>query len=87
VERRETEDLLDAMSYVAFKEASDRLSEEGKEVLRMLDAATTTWEIPAPDALGEAAGVDRLPEKEQMIIFSYIARESLIDSFREEEEE
>jgi hypothetical protein len=82
----EREELLDAMSFAAFKEASDRLSEEGNEILGMLDTATTVWEIPAPEAFDEAAGVDKLSEREQMIIFAYIARESLIDSFRQEED-
>jgi hypothetical protein len=36
----EKEELLDAMSFVAFKEAADRLSDQGNEVLRMLDVAT-----------------------------------------------
>jgi hypothetical protein len=53
----------------------------------MLDEATTTWEIPAPEAFGEAAGVDRLSEREQMVILAYIARVSLIDSFRQEGDE
>jgi hypothetical protein len=86
MEEWEKQALLDGMSFAAFQEASDRLSEEGKEVLRMLDAATTTWDIPPVDAFDEAAGVDGLSEREQMIIFAYIARESLIDSFRQEED-
>lgn len=87
MEEWEREELLDAMSYVAFKEAADRLSEDGNEVLRMLDAATHEWAIPADEAFSEAAGMDSLSKREQMIIIAYIARETLINSFRQEEDE
>ena len=80
------EELLDAMSFVAFKEAADRLSEQGNEVLRMLDVATSEWAIPAEEAFSEATGIDSLSKRDQMIITAYIARETLINSFRQEED-
>ena len=87
MEASEREELLDAMSFVAFKEAADRLSEEGNDVLRMLDVATASWGIPAEEAYSEAAGVDSLSEREQMIIHAYVARQTLINHFRNEEAE
>jgi hypothetical protein len=68
------EELPDAMSFVAFEEAADRLSEEGNEVLRMLDVATNEWAIPAEETFSEATGIDSLPKRDQMIIAAYIAR-------------
>jgi hypothetical protein len=75
------EELLDAMSFVAFKEAADRLSEQGNDVLSMLDVATNEWAVPAEEAFSEATGIDSLSKRVQMIITAYIARETLIDSF------
>jgi hypothetical protein len=74
------------MSFVAFKEATDRLGEEGNEVLSMLDVATNKWAIPAEEAFSEATGIDSLSKRDQMVITAYIARETLINSFRQEED-
>jgi hypothetical protein len=65
---------LNAMSFVAFKEAADSLSEEGNEVLRMLDVATNEWAIPVEEAFSEATGIDSLSKRDQLIITAYIAR-------------
>jgi hypothetical protein len=55
MEAWERGEMLDAMSFAAFKEAADQRSEEGKEVLRMLEAATTTtWGLPAEEAAAVA---------------------------------
>jgi hypothetical protein len=80
------DELLDAMSFVAFKEAADRLSEQGNEVLRMLDAAKKKWAIPLDEAFSEATGIDGLSKRDQIIITAYIARETLINLFRQEED-
>jgi hypothetical protein len=84
MEEWQRQELLDAMSFVAFKEATDRLSEQGNEVLSMLDVATKEWAIPADEAFSEAAGIDSLSKRDQMIITAYIARETLISRFRQE---
>jgi hypothetical protein len=53
----ERDELLDAMSFVAFKEAAGRLGEQGNEVLSMLGVATNKWAIPAEEAFSEATGI------------------------------
>jgi hypothetical protein len=77
-----SEVILDGMDLLASSEASQRLSSEGMEALRMVEHAAETLPGGAVEAWELAENVERLPENEIRAIETYLARTTLIDAAR-----
>jgi hypothetical protein len=75
------DELLQTMSFVAYMEAQNRLSNEGEEMLRML-AATESTDLDIVEAYRESAAFDALAPDDQTAIEVWLARETLIDEFK-----
>jgi hypothetical protein len=81
---KEQEALLRAMMMVARSEAHKHLSEAGREVLEMMDYASTRSGFSIADAYVESSATAGLSEHDKDIIKAYLARRTLIEAFREE---
>jgi hypothetical protein len=84
LERREMDDaqeLLFAMTLAAQGEARQHLSEEGYDVLEMINLVSRTSEVSVVDAWVEARATATLSERDRDILMAYVARMSLIERF------
>ena len=75
------EALLTGMALTAWSEAERRLSEQGMEVLRMVDHAIDALGV---EAWNLAENAERLPAHEIQVIEVYLARKTLIDVARKD---
>ena len=78
------EEFLDAMSFAAFHEAHLRLSEEGHEVLKMMDEAATHYGLSYVQSYQDANGIDALEAEDVHTFEILVARMSLIEHFQKE---
>jgi hypothetical protein len=77
----DAQELLFAMSLAAKGEAEQRLSEEGRDVLEMIELASRNPEFSVVDAWVEARATATLSEREKEALSVYVARMSLIEAF------
>jgi hypothetical protein len=79
----EQRDVLLAMSYAAHQEAHMHLSEAGREVLEMMECASTNSGLSIADAYVEASATTSLSERDKDVIKAYLARRTLIEAYSE----
>lgn len=77
----DAQELLFAMSLAAQDEARQRLSEEGQDILDMINLVSRTSKIYVVDAWVEARATATLSEREKDVLTAYVARISLIEAF------
>jgi hypothetical protein len=77
----DAQELLFAMSLGAREEATRRLSEEGRDVLEMIDLVSRTNGLSVVEAWAEARATATLSEREKDVLMAYVARVSLIEHF------
>jgi hypothetical protein len=83
-ENLDAQTLLFAMSLAARDEALQRLSDEGRRVLEMIELVSRTSKISIVDAWVEARATAALSERENDVLMAYAARMSLIELFERE---
>ncbi len=76
------EDLLNGMFSMAIEDARRKLSEQGIEILLMLEyaAETSGW----AEAWNAAEGIEKLPVDEIRTLEAYVARVTLIEAMQEQ---
>ena len=72
------------MDLRAVDEADQRLTSEGMEALKMVQAGADTLPGGAAEAWDLAENLESLPENEVRVIYMFLARTTLIDAARSE---
>ncbi len=80
----DAQELLFAMSIATREEALERLSDEGRELLGMIEDVARASEISVLDAWVEARATATLSEREKDVLMAYVARMTLIEHFERE---
>jgi hypothetical protein len=77
-----SEAVLGAMSLNAYHAANERLSERGRDALKMIESAADV--LGVTEAWEAAENVEELPAEEVRVIEFYLARKTLIEAARKE---